>query len=66
MNRVTTFINCVAGQIKKKFFKYKNSDINHACEKLKDIADEVSSIEELKLTEDYAVKYNTTTRWQTL
>jgi len=30
------------------------------------MADEVTSIEELKLTEEYAVKYNTTTRWQTL
>jgi len=52
--------------IKKKFFKSRKNDNNHACEKLKEMTDEVTSIEELKLTEEYAIKYNTTTRWQTL
>ena len=66
MNRVTTFLNCMTNTIKKKFFKLENSDISHACEELKKMTGEANSIEELKLTEDYAVKYNTTTRWQTL
>ncbi len=66
MNRVTTFLNCVTNTIKKKFFKLENNDISHACEELKKLTNEASSIEELKLTEDYAFKYNTTTRWQTL
>lgn len=66
MKKVTTFINCMGVRIKKKFFKVQNTDINHACEKLKKMTDEVTSIEELKHTEEYALKYNTTTRWQTL
>lgn len=56
----------MGGIIKKNFFKSQNSDINHACENLKKMTDEVTSIEELKHTEEYALKYNTTTRWQTL
>lgn len=66
MNRVTTILNCVTNKIKKKFFKLEKSDISHACEELKKMTDEIGSIEELKLTEEYALKYNTTTRWQTL
>ena len=66
MKKLSTFINCMGEQIKKYFFKTQNNDINHACEELKKMADEVTSIEELKQTEEYALKYNTTTRWQTL
>jgi len=66
MKKFKTFLHCVGEQIKKYFFKTQNADINHACEKLKDMTVEVSSIEELKLTEEYLLKYNTTTRWQTL
>ena len=66
MNRVTTFLNCVASVIKKKFFKTKINDNSHACDELKKMTNEACSIEELKLTEEYVLKYNTTTRWQTL
>jgi hypothetical protein len=66
MKKVKMFFNCMGGQIKKYFFKGQNNDINHACEKLKDLTGEATSIEELKLTEEYMIKYNTTTRWQTL
>jgi hypothetical protein len=66
MKKVTTFINCLGFSIKKKFFKCKNNDIPHACVDPTEMTDEVNSIEELKLTEDYAIRYNTTTRWQTL
>jgi hypothetical protein len=66
MKKVTTFLNCLGFVIKKKFFKGLNNDIPHACVDLTETANEVNSIEELKLTEDYAIKYNTTTRWQTL
>lgn len=66
MKKLTTYCKCIGGRIKNYFFKSQNNDINHACESLKEMADEVTSIEELKLTEDYAIKYNTTTRWQTL
>lgn len=66
MNKIKTFLNCVTVQIKKKFFNMKKSDISHACEKLNEMVDEVTSIEELKHTEEYAYKYNATTRWQTL
>lgn len=60
------YLSCFVNKIKNYFFKSKNTDLNHACEKLKEMAEDVSSIEELKLTEEYALKYNTTTRWQTL
>ena len=66
MKKIKMFINCLGSQIKKKFFKGQNADISHACEKLKNMAEDATSIEELKLTEEYAIKYNTTTRWQTL
>ncbi len=66
MKKVRILINCVSSQIKKFFFKSQNNDINHACERLKEIAGEVTSIEEFKHTEEYTIEYNTTTRWQTL
>jgi hypothetical protein len=66
MKRFKTFLTCVRDQIKKKFFKVQNHEISHACESLKEMAEEVTSIEELKSTEEYALSYNTTTRWQTL
>lgn len=66
MKKVKVFLNCVTVQIKKKFFKSSKNDISHACEKLKQMADEATTIEELKHTEEYAFKYNATTRWQTL
>ncbi|WP_346860927.1 hypothetical protein [uncultured Draconibacterium sp.] len=44
----------------------QKNEISHACESLKEMAEEVASIEELKSTEEYAFNYNTTTRWQTL
>lgn len=66
MKKVKTFLSCAVSKIKKKFFKYDNNDIDHACEKFKEMSAEATSIEELKLTKEYALKYNTTTRWQTL
>ncbi|MCY1722794.1 hypothetical protein OU798_20775 [Prolixibacteraceae bacterium Z1-6] len=66
MNKVKMFLNCVSLGIKKIFFKGRDADISHTCVKLKEMAEEVNSIEELKLTEEYALKYSTTTRWQTL
>lgn len=66
MKKLKTFINCLGLRIKKYFFKEQISDISHACERLNEITDEVKAIEELKLTEEYATKYNRTTRWQTI
>lgn len=66
MNKGRMYVSCLVNKIKKKFFKLEKDDKSHACEKLKEIADDVKSIEELKLTEEYALKYNGTTRWQTL
>ena len=66
MRKVSTLLNCVNDKIKKFFFKSQKNDINHACEKLKEIADEVTTLEEFKHSDEYALKYNTTTRWQTL
>jgi hypothetical protein len=66
MNKQRMYISCFVNKIKKYFSKSENNEINHACEKLKEMTEDASSIEELKLTEEYALNYNTTTRWQTL
>ena len=63
MKKVVFIINCLAATIKKKFFKSTKTDISHDCQK---VLDEAKSIEEFKLTDDYAMKYGATTRWQTL
>lgn len=60
------YFSCLGERIKNYFSNEQNNDINHACEQLKKMADEATSIEDLKHTEEYAIKYNTTTRWQTL
>ncbi len=65
MDRGKIVLRCLAYKIKKYFFKNEKMEVNQACDKLKEMT-EVKSIEELKLTEEYAIKYNRTTRWQTL
>jgi hypothetical protein len=52
--------------IKKKIFKSGKTEICQECKEALNIEDEITSIEELKLTEEYAIDYNVTTRWQTL
>jgi hypothetical protein len=66
MKRIGLAINCLAITIKKKIFKSSKTDISQSCEKLLLGDEEKDSIEELKLTEEFALKYNNTTRWQTL
>lgn len=66
MKKITFILNCVSGKIKKKFFKSHETDISQECEEALNPAKEARSIEELKLTEEYAIDYNVTTRWQTL
>lgn len=66
MKKITFVLNCMAARIKKKFFKEEKTDISHECEKVFEKLDEINSIEDLKLIEDYAKIYRTTTRWQTL
>ena len=66
MKKIKFIINCVANVIKKKIFKSQKADICQEYQKLLNEAEEVTSIEELKLTEEYAIDYNVTTRWQTV
>jgi len=66
MKKIKFILNCAMRSIKKKIFNSSKSDISHACEDALNAEEEVTSIEELKLTEEYAIDYNVTTRWQTL
>lgn len=66
MKKLKFIINCVTNIIKKKIFKSQKTDICQECQKLINEVEEVTSIEELKLTEEYAIDYNVTTRWQTV
>ncbi len=66
MKKVGFILNCVANLIKKKIFKLQKSDFSQECKKATNSKEEITSIEELKLTEEYAIDYNVTTRWQTL
>lgn len=66
MKKIKFISNCVINLIKKYIFKSEKTKICQECKKVLKIDDEVTSIEELKLTEEYANEYNVTTRWQTL
>ena len=66
MKRIKFIFNCMANVIKKKIFKSEKTEICQECKEALNIEDEITSIEELKLTEEYAIDYNVTTRWQTL
>ncbi len=66
MKGVKKVFNCVAKRIKKYFFKCEDNEIYQACGKFKKMAEEVITIEDFVLTEEYAIKYNATTRWQTI
>jgi len=66
MKKVKFILNCAVGLIKKKISKSQKTDIYQECESALKSNEEIASIEELKLTEDYAIDYNVTTRWQTL
>ncbi len=73
MKKIKFILGCMANRIKNKIFKSQKTDISQECEKVLELGEkvlgldeEITSIEELKLTEEYAIKYNTTTRWQTL
>lgn len=66
MKKIKFIFNCATNAIKKYIFKSEKTEICQECKKALKIDDEVTSIEELKLTEEYANEYNVTTRWQTL
>lgn len=66
MKRIKFIFNCVTNLIKKKIFKSQKTDISQECEKVLRTSEEFDAIKELKLTDEYLLKYNRTTRWQTL
>jgi hypothetical protein len=66
MKKITFILNCIATVIKKKFFNSQKTDISHDCKKALEQIDEIKTIEELQLTDEYTMKYSSTTRWQTL
>ena len=66
MKKIKFILTCMTNVIKKKIFKSQKTEICQECKKVLGMNEEASTIEELKLTEEYAMKYNTTTRWQTL
>ena len=66
MKKIKFILNCVTSVIKKKIFKSEKTEICQECKKVLKLDDEINSIEELKLTEEYANDYNVTTRWQTV
>mgnify|MGYP006995604804 CR=1 FL=1 len=66
MKKIKFIFNCLTNVIKKKIFKVEKTHISPKCEKALNLNKEVTSIEELKLTEEYVREYNVTTRWQTI
>ncbi len=66
MKNFNLFFSCVFDQIKKKIFKNEKTDINHACEQLKNSMEESNILDDEKAREEYAQNYNITTRWQTI
>jgi hypothetical protein len=66
MKKIKFILNCVTNVIKKKIFKSQKTEICQECKKALNLDDEINSIEDLKLTEEYANNYNVTTRWQTV
>jgi hypothetical protein len=66
MKKIKLILKCWTNVIKKKIFKSEKTEICQECKEALNIEDEITSIEELKLTEEYAIDYNVTTRWQTL
>ncbi|WP_321372964.1 hypothetical protein [uncultured Draconibacterium sp.] len=66
MRKFYLFLSCALDQIKKKFFKSEKTDINHACEQLKNTVDQSNALEDELQKEEYAQNYNITTRWQTI
>jgi hypothetical protein len=66
MKKIKLILKCWTNVIKKKIFKSEKTEICQECKEVLNIEDEITSIEELKLTEEYAIDYNVTTRWQTL
>ena len=66
MKRIKFIFNCLTWIIKKKIFKSRKTDISHECKNVYQTDEDIASIEELKSTEDYAIDYNVTTRWQTV
>ena len=66
MKKIKNILGCVVSSIKKKIFKSQKTDFCQEREKVLNSSEEITSIEELKLTEEYAIDYNVTTRWQTL
>ena len=66
MKKIKFILNCMTSVIKKKIFKSQNTEICQECKNVLKLDDEIASIEELKLTEEYASDYNVTTRWQTV
>lgn len=66
MKRIQFIVVCLAFKIKKYFFKGAKNDISHECNQLFESLENTISPDEQKMTEEYAVTYNSTTRWQTL
>lgn len=66
MKKIIFILNCMTNIIKKKFFKSQNTEICQACKEALNLNEEMTSVEELKLTEEYTTEYNVTTRWQTV
>ncbi len=66
MKQVKTFMNCAGERIKNFFFKSEKNDISHACEEMKNRANNRALDEEEKHNEEYTVNYVVTTRWQTI
>lgn len=66
MKKITFIINCLLNKIKNKFFNSSRTDISHDCEKVFNLVENVSLLEELKCDEEYLDNYKVTTRWQTL
>ena len=66
MKKIKFILKCWTNVIKKKIFKSEKTEICQECKEVLNIEEEITSIEELKLTEEYAIDYNVTTRWQTL
>jgi hypothetical protein len=66
MKKLGFILNCLLQKIKKKFFKSEKTDISHDCRKALRELDEISAVDDIKLTNEYIMKYHSTTRWQTL
>lgn len=66
MKKSESILACLNKIIKKLFFIKSGDAINHECEKLHNMGENINSHDQVKLTEEYVENYKVTTRWQTL